>query len=185
MKTTAAVKFFATALFACGALAANSAGFDGMTLVTNDWFDASFTSLAVDTTIATNTATGITRGAGSWTEALTNGTATIVADADATFLSLNAPGEMLKFTPAPFSVTTGMETVTAEVKITPVDGELPAISAGAQGAFTLKVDGEGARLVKGHQTFYLLYELVHEEPPSVESRHHFVNGLREDSNAFF
>lgn len=153
MKSTAAVKFFATALFACGALAANSAGFDGMTLVTNDWFDASFTSLAVDTTIATNTTTGVTRGAGSWTEAPTNGTATIVADAEAgggaTFLSLNAPGEMLKFTPASLSTPSGMETVTAEVKIIPVDGELPVISAGAQGAFTLKVDGEGALTVHG------------------------------------
>ena len=51
----------------------NATGLDGVSFTTNDWFDASFTSLAVDTVIATNTATGITRGAGSWTAAPTNG----------------------------------------------------------------------------------------------------------------
>ena len=111
-------------------VAASAVDLDGVAFTTNDWFDASFTSLAVDTAIATNSTTGITPGAGMWTEAPTNGTATIVADADAgggaTCLSLSAPGELLKFTPAPFSVTSGMETVVAEFKADAID-ELPEL----------------------------------------------------------
>ena len=147
-------KIVATAMVAlCGVFCACAAGFDGMNLVTNDWFDANFTtSLAVDTPIATNTTTGITLGAGTWTEAPTNGTATIVADADAgggaTCLSLNAPGELLKFTPASFSVTSGMETVVAEFKADAID-ELPELPGNVQGAFTVYIDANDVLSAKG------------------------------------
>ena len=134
------------------AFSASAAGFDGKNLVTNDWFEASFTSLAVDTDIATNTETGITRGAGSWTEAPTNGTAKIDADDDvgggATCLSLNAPGELLKFTPAPFSVTSGMETVVAEFKADAIDS-LPELPGNVQGAFTVYIDENDLLSAKG------------------------------------
>ena len=145
-------KVLAALVALCGALCACAAGFDGKNLVTNDWFDASFISCAVDTQITTNTSTGITRGAGMWTEAPTNGTATIVADADAgggaTCLSLNAPGELLKFTPAPFSVTSGMETVVAEFKADAIDS-LPDLPETAQGGFTVYMDANDVLSAKG------------------------------------
>ena len=83
-------------------VAASTVDLDGVAFTTNDWFDASFTSLAVDTAIATNSTTGITCGAGMWTEAPTNGTAKIVADGEgpATYLEVKAPGESLTFTPS-------------------------------------------------------------------------------------
>ena len=134
------------------AFSASAAGFDGKNLVTNDWFDASFTSLAVDTTITNTTTAGITPGAGMWTEAPTNGTAKIVADADAgggaTCLSLNAPGELLKLTPAPFSVTSGMETVVAEFKADAIDS-LPELPGNVQGAFTVYIDANDELSAKG------------------------------------
>ena len=145
-------KMLAAMVALCGALCACAAGFDGKNLVTNDWFDASFTSLEVDTVIVTNTTTGITSGAGMWTEAPTNGTATIVADTDAgggaTCLSLNAPGELLKFTPAPFSVTSGMETVVAEFKADAIDS-LPDLPETAQGGFTVYMDANDVLSAKG------------------------------------
>ncbi len=58
---------FAAATLACGFFAAHAAGFDGMALTTNDWFDASFTALTADTSISQGDTTGITLGAGSWT----------------------------------------------------------------------------------------------------------------------
>ena len=112
-KTTS---IFAAAIAACCAFTVNAAGFDGKTLVTNDWFDASFTALAVDTVIATNTATGITRGAGTWTSAPTNGTAKIVADGGATKLAIDAPDEELTFTPAALASATGMGTSGSAVR---------------------------------------------------------------------
>ena len=127
---------FAAAIAACAAFAVNAAGFDGMSLATNDWFDASFTALAVDTLIATNTTTGITRGAGTWTSAPTNGTAKIAADGEATLLSIDAPGEELTFTPVALAPATGMETVSIEVNTIPV-AELPEPEGGAQGAFAI------------------------------------------------
>ena len=131
---------FVAAIAACCAFAVNADGFDGKTLTTNDWFDASFTALAVDTVIATNTATGITFGAGTWTSAPTNGTAKIVADEDAgggaTMLAIDAPGEELTFTPAALASATGMETVSINVNTVPVD-TLPAPEGGAQGAFAI------------------------------------------------
>ena len=71
-----------TAAFVC-TFCAMAAGFDGMNLTTNDWFDASFTALAADTAIAQGDTTGITPGAGSWTSVPTTGKATIAADDDA------------------------------------------------------------------------------------------------------
>ena len=127
---------FAAALLACAAFTVNAAGFDGKTLVTNAWFNASFTALTVGTDIATNTATGITRGAGSWTSAPTNGTAKIVADGEATKLSIDAPDEELTFTPAALAPATGMETMSIEVNTIPV-AELPEPEGGAQGAFAI------------------------------------------------
>ena len=135
---------FASAIVACGAFVVNAAGFDGMALTTNDWFDASFTSLAVDTVIATNTTTGITLGAGSWTSAPTNGTAKIVADADAggadTFLAVDAPGEELTFSPTNLAVVSGMETSSFDIKSDAID-TLPEISGDAQAAFAVLDDG--------------------------------------------
>lgn len=144
---------FASAIVACGAFVVNAAGFDGMALTTNDWFDASFTSLAVDTVIATNTTTGITLGAGSWTSAPTNGTAKIVADEDAggeaTMLAIDAPGEELTFTPAALSPATGMETLTFDVCTEAVD-ELQAQDAQTQAAFTIYSDDGITHALKGY-----------------------------------
>ena len=144
---------FASAIVACGAFVVNAAGFDGMALTTNDWFDASFTSLAVDTVIATNTATGITLGAGSWTSAPTNGTAKIVADEDfgggATMLAVDAPGEELTFTPAALASATGMETLAFDVCTEAAD-ELPAQDAQTQTAFTIYSDDGVTHALKGY-----------------------------------
>ena len=141
---------FAAAIAACCAFTVNAAGFDGKTLVTNDWFDASFTSLAVDTVIATNTTTGITLGAGSWTSAPTNGTAKIVADEDvgggATKLTVDAPDEELTFTPAALASATGMETVSVEVNTVSVP-TLTDPEGDAQTAFAIySPDGEAHSL---------------------------------------
>ena len=138
-------KALAAAVALCGVLCTCADGFDGMTLVTNDWFDASFTSLALDTVIATNSTTGITRGAGSWTAAPTNGTAKIVADGEGptTYLEVNAPGEALTFTPSALGSPTGFETVSAEMRATVMD-ELPELS-GAQAAFMVYDDGTSVK----------------------------------------
>ena len=131
-----------TAAFVC-TFCAMAAGFDGYTLTTNDWFDASFTALTADTVIAQGDTTGITRGAGSWTAVPTTGSATIAADADAggeaTLLSLSAPGEELTFTPAPFATTSGYETVSVELKADAID-ELPEVGSDVQAAFTVLLD---------------------------------------------
>ena len=103
------VKLSAATFAMSGALAAFAAGFDGMSLATNDWFDANFTALTADTAIAADSTTGITLGAGSWTAVPSTGTATVVADADnnsATVLSIEAPDEELEFTPAVFASPT-------------------------------------------------------------------------------
>lgn len=137
----------AAGLMAGGALAA---GFDGMTLVTNNWFDANFTALTAETPIAQDSTTGITRGAGSWTAVPTTGTAKIAADADAgegaTLLSINAEEGELTFTPAVLATATGMATVTVDVKTIAVD-TLPTPEGGAQGAFAIySPDGEAHSL---------------------------------------
>ena len=121
-------------------VASDAAGLDGVSFTTNDWFDASFASLAIDTVIATNTTTGITRGMGSWTAAPTNGTAKIVADGagPATYLEVKAPGEELTFTPSVLVSPTGYETVSAEVRATVME-ELPELS-GVQTAFMVYDD---------------------------------------------
>ena len=59
------LSFFTVAMG--GAIAAFGAGFDGLSLATNDWFDADFTALTADTAIAAGSTTGITLGTGSWT----------------------------------------------------------------------------------------------------------------------
>jgi len=131
---------FAATIAACCALTVNAAGFDGKTLVTNDWFDASFTAQTVDTVIAQDSTTGITRGAGSWTVVPATGTAKFVADADAgegaTKLTIDAPDEELTFTPAVLASATGMETVSVNVNTVPVD-TLTDPEGGAQGAFAI------------------------------------------------
>lgn len=136
----AKVRGLVAAFCSCGAIVAGAAGFDGLSLTTNDWFDASFTTLTPGTEIVTNTATGITLGAGTWTAAPTNGTATIVADAEAggeaTLLSIDAVGEELTFTPAALASATGKESVTVNVRTESVD-TLPALFAQAQTAFAI------------------------------------------------
>ena len=143
-------KTLATLTVLCSGVAAFAAGFDGLALATNDWFDASFTSLAVDTVIATNTATGITRGEGSWTAAPTNGTATVVSDADAgggaTLLSLDAPDETLLFAPAALTSPTDYETVSFEVKSDAFSTK-PMPEGDVQGAFTLYDDGSSVSAI--------------------------------------
>ena len=140
-----------TAAFVC-TFCAMAAGFDGYALTTNDWFDASFTALTTDTTIAQSDTIGITRGAGSWTAVPTRGTATIAADADAggeaTLLSLSAPGEELTFTPAPFATTSGYETVSVELKADAID-ELPEVGGDVQAAFTVLLDDNDALSAQG------------------------------------
>ena len=137
----------AAGLMASGARAA---GFDDLTLVTNDWFDASFTGLTVDTVISQGDTTGITSGTGSWTAVPTTGTAKIAADADqggeATLLSINAEDEELTFTPAALATATGMATVTVDMKTIAVD-TLPTPEGDAQGAFAIySPDGEAHSL---------------------------------------
>ena len=131
---------FAAAIFACGVFAANAAGFDGMSLATNDWFDAGFTALTAETSISQGGTLGITRGAGSWTAVPAAGTAKIVADAgaggEAALLAIDAPDEELTFTPAALASATGMETLSFDVFTSSVD-ELPTPSGGAQGAFAI------------------------------------------------
>ena len=140
-----------TAAFVC-TFCAMAAGFDGYALTTNDWFDASFTALTADTTIAQGDTTGITGGSGSWTTAPTTGTAKIAADNDAggeaTFLSLSAPGEELTFTPAPFATTSGYETVSVEIKADAID-ELPEVGNDVQAAFTVLLDENDALSAQG------------------------------------
>ena len=144
---------FAVMIAACGAFAVNAAGFDGMALTTNDWFDASFTSLTVDTVIAQDSTTGITLGAGSWTAVPSTGTAKIVADEDAgsgaTMLALDAPGEELTFTPAVLVSATGMETLSFDVCTEAVD-ELLTPDAQTQAAFTIYSDDGVTYALKGY-----------------------------------
>ena len=135
---------FASAIVACGAFVVNAAGFDGKTLVTNDWFDASFTALtASDTAIAQGDTTGL-GGSGSWTVVPATGVAKIAADADAggadTFLAVDAPGEELTFSPTNLAVVSGMETSSFDVKSDAID-TLPEISGDAQAAFAVLDDG--------------------------------------------
>ena len=131
----------------CGAFYTFAAGFDGKTLVTNDWFEAGFTALTVDSEVVLNSTTGIVRGAGSWTAVPASGTAKIVADADAggeaTMLSFEAGDEELEFTPAVLSAPTGMETTSTTVKGDAVS-ELPTAPGNAQAGFTVYDDGTNA-----------------------------------------
>ena len=134
-------------LMAGGALAD---GFDGMTLVTNNWFAADFTAQTAGTVITQGSTTGISSGAGSWTAVPATGTAQIVADADAggeaTRLSINAEEGELTFTPAALATATGMATVAVDVKTIAVD-TLPTPKGGAQGAFAIySPDGEAHSL---------------------------------------
>ena len=136
----------------CIASVVGAAGFDGKSLTTNDWFDASFTALTADTVIAQGGTTGITRGAGSWSAVPATGTAVIAADADAggeaTLLAISAPDEELTFTPAALAATSGLETVSAEIKADAID-ELPALGADVQAAFTVYLDGNGVLSAQG------------------------------------
>ena len=87
-----------------------------------------------------NSTTGIVRGAGSWTVVPAEGTAKIVADADAggeaTMLSVDATDEELTFTPAALASATGMETVTFNVKTVPITS-LSAPDGDTQAAFAI------------------------------------------------
>ena len=150
-KKTGILASVAMSFFIC-AMGAIAAGIDGVPLSTNDWFDANFTALTADTPIVQGEALGITRGAGSWTAVPATGTAVIAADADAgggaTMLSLAAPDEELTFTPAALAVTSGIETVSAEIKADAID-ELPEIDADVQAAFTVYLDENNALSAQG------------------------------------
>ena len=140
----------ATAITLCGSFVVRAAGFDGLALTTNDWFDAGFTSLAADTAIVADSTTGITRGAGSWTAVPATGSATVVtdpSDAEATYLSIDAIDETLTFTPAALASATGMETVTFNVQTIAID-ELTDPGSDAQAAFAIySADGVAHSLV--------------------------------------
>ena len=150
MKTCKIASICAIAIALCGSFAVRAAGFDGLALTTNDWFDAGFTSLAVDTAIVADSATGITRGAGSWTAVPATGSATVVADpsdAEATYLSIDAIDETLTFTPAALASATGMETVTFNVQTIAIDS-LDDPGSDAQAAFAIySADGVAHSLV--------------------------------------
>ena len=137
----------------CIASVVGAAGFDGKSLTTNDWFDADFTTgIVVGSAVVANSTTGITYGAGSWTAVPATGTAVIAADADAggaaTLLAIAAPDEELTFTPAALATTSGLETVSAEIKADAID-ELPALGADVQGAFTVYLDGNDVLSAQG------------------------------------
>lgn len=141
----------AVCLFACGV---NAAGFDGMTLVTNSWFDANFTALTANTDITQGSDTGITLGAGSWSSVPDSATAQIVADTEvgegATLLSIDVyTSDLLTFSPAPFSITSGYETVAVDIKTDPVY-ELPTLDNNVQGAFLIYMDGEENLSLQGY-----------------------------------
>jgi len=137
----------ATSIAIASAFSALATGFDGMNLVTNEWFAADFTAdLATGSAIVANSSTGVTYGAGTWTTVPATGTAVIAADEDAggkTMLSLEAPGEELTFTPLPYVSPSGMETFVSEIKADALDSDLPALGPEVQSAFTLFDDGEG------------------------------------------
>jgi hypothetical protein len=124
-----------TAVALVAALSARATGFDGLTLQTNDWFAASVNVKDVGSSIVRNSATNITKGAGSWTEVPSVGTATNATDGIEHFIALSAQDESLTFTPAPFAVTSGYETVVAQIKADAGD-ELPAFDGNPQAAFT-------------------------------------------------
>ena len=131
---------------------ASAAGFDGLTLVTNAWFAADFTAQTAGTVITQGSTTGISSGTGSWTAVPTTGTAKIAADAggEATLLSINVDiDELLTFSPAPFSITSGYETVAVDIKTDPVY-ELPTLDNSVQGAFLIYMDGEENLSLQGY-----------------------------------
>ena len=83
--------------------------------VTNDWFDVGFTSLPAGTAITTDSTTGFTRGAGSWSSA-PDGVAEVVADGSATCLSIDADTtELLTLAPAALASVVSNETISVEI----------------------------------------------------------------------
>ena len=137
-KTMRKMTIVAVALVA--ALSARATGFDELTLRTNDWFDVSMTDVAVGTDINQGDTTGTTPGDGSWTAVPENGTATNATDNTFNFIALSSDlDDQLTFTPAPFAVTSGYETVVATIKADAGD-ELPDFSSDTpQAAFTVIV----------------------------------------------
>ena len=129
-----------TAVALVAALSARATGFDGLTLQTNDWFAASVNMEDVGSSIVRNSATNITKGAGSWTEVPSVGTAINATDNAVNFIALSSDlDDQLTFTPAPFAVTSGYETVVATIKADAGD-ELPDFSSDTpQAAFTVIV----------------------------------------------
>lgn len=125
-----------TAVALVAALSARATGFNELTLQTNDWFDVSMASVDVGTDINQGDTTGTTPGDGSWTAVPKNGTATNATDNTFNFIALSSDfNEPLTFTPAPFAVTSGYETVVATIKSDAGD-ELPKVTGSAQAAFT-------------------------------------------------
>ena len=121
-----------TAVALVAALSARATGFDGATR-TNDWFDVSMADVAVGTEISG--AIGVTLGNGLWT-VLEGVTATNATENAVNFIALSSDfDEQLTFTPAPFAVTSGYETVVATIKSDAGD-ELPEVTGSAQAAFT-------------------------------------------------
>ena len=140
-----------SAVAAMAGLPLFAAGFDGLSLQTNDWFDAAFSSVGVGTAITSGSTTGITRGAGSWTAVPSDGIATNATDGSSRFISLlTEPDDNLTFTPAPFAVTSGYETVVANIKAEVTDGDLTEFEASeVQAAFCIKAESE-AVFAMGH-----------------------------------
>jgi len=118
------------------ALSARATGFNELTLQTNHWFAASVKVMDVGSSIVRDSATNITKGAGSWTEVPSDGTAINATDDTVCFIALSAQDESLTFTPAPFAVTSGYETVVATIKSDAGD-ELPEVTR----AFGLTANG--------------------------------------------
>lgn len=118
------------------ALSARAEGFDDLTFRTNVWFEAAFTNVEVGTAIADKI--GITQGAGSWswTVVSPSGTATNAVENETKFIALSSDlDDQLTFTPAPFAVTSGYETVVATIKADAGD-ELLDFEEDPQAAFT-------------------------------------------------
>ena len=126
-----------TAVALVAALSARATGFDGLTLQTNEWFAVSMADVNVGTKIADSV--GIPSGKGSWTAVPSGGTATNAVENETRFIALSSDfNEQLTFTPAPFAVTSGYETVVARIKADAGD-ELPDLNGNPQAAFTVIV----------------------------------------------
>ena len=151
-----------TAVALVAALSTRATGFDGLTLQTNDWFAASVNVNDVGSSIVLDSATNITKGAGSWTAVPSDGTATNATENAVNFIVLSSDfDEQLTFTPVPFAVTSGYETVVATIKAEAGD-ELPVFDGNPQAAFTVIVTDNELRAfgLTANGWTNLVYDLV-------------------------